>query len=243
MIAFALKLLLAHIIGDFLLQPDKWVTQKREKKQRSPYLYGHLGIHALALLLLLQFNFKYWLGILVILITHFLIDLLKLNLEEKFHRGWLFILDQVLHLLVILAVVYAYHPFTPNLESIFSPQTLLLIIFLITATSVSAILMRLLMSRWQLPEDSEEDSLPKAGKYIGMLERLLVFGFIILQQWPAIGWLIAAKSILRFSDLSRAKDRKLTEYVLIGTLLSFAFAIALGLLYLALLNNIRMSSL
>ena len=64
-----------------------------------------------------------------------------------------------------------------------------------------------------------------------MLERLLVFGFIVLQQWPAIGWLIAAKSILRFSDLSRAKDRKLTEYVLIGTLLSFSLAIFIGLLY------------
>ena len=99
--------------------------------------------------------------------------------------------------------------------------------------------MRLLMDRWQLPEDNEEDSLPKAGKYIGMLERLLVFGFIVLQQWAAIGWLIAAKSILRFSDLSRAKDRKLTEYVLIGTLLSFGLAIATGLFYLFIKDFLR----
>ncbi len=45
------------------------------------------------------------------------------------------------------------------------------------------------------------------------------------------GFLIAAKSIFRFGDLSKAKDRKLTEYILIGTLLSFGIAIACGVAY------------
>ena len=94
------------------------------------------------------------------------------------------------------------------------------------------------MNRWVLPEDKENESLPQAGKYIGMLERLLVFAFIIIQQWPAIGWLIAAKSILRFSDLTRAKDRKLTEYVLIGTLLSFSLSIVTCLIYFYVRNSI-----
>lgn len=231
MIVFALKLILAHLLGDFVFQPDRWVAGKRKKKHRSGYLYKHMGVHALALLVLLQFDFVYWLGILVILITHFFIDLLKLNLESRFHRGLLFALDQIAHFLVIFAVVYFYHPFVIQTEQVFNPAVLLLAICLMLVTSVSAILMRLLMSRWALPDDKPEDSLPQAGKYIGMLERLLVFGFIVLGQWPAIGWLIAAKSILRFSDLSRAKDRKLTEYVLIGTLLSFSMAIIVGLFY------------
>jgi len=64
-----------------------------------------------------------------------------------------------------------------------------------------------------------------------MLERLLVFVLIILEQWSAIGFLITAKSVLRFSDISKAKDRKLTEYILIGTLLSFGLAILVGLGY------------
>lgn len=64
-----------------------------------------------------------------------------------------------------------------------------------------------------------------AGKYIGILQRLFVLGFILLNQWSSIGLLIAAKSVFRFSDLSRAKDRKLTEYILIGTLISFGLAI------------------
>lgn len=232
MIALALKLLLAHILGDFVFQPDRWVAKKREKKHRSVILYGHLGVHALALLVLLQFDLTYWIGIAVILVTHFIIDLLKLNLESRMHNSWLFLLDQLAHLLVILGVIYSYHPFTIDVGNVFSPAALLFLIAVLSVTSVSAIVMRQVMSRWQLPEDKVEDSLPNAGKYIGMLERLFVFAFIILQQWPAIGWLIAAKSILRFSDLSRAKDRKLTEYVLIGTLLSFALAIAIGLAYI-----------
>lgn len=231
MIVFALQLILAHILGDFVFQPDRWVAKKREKKHRSGFLYKHLGVHALALVVLLQFNFKYWLGFLIVLITHFLIDLIKLNLETKYHRGWLFALDQAAHFLVIFAVVYFYHPFTLQSNLMFTPAVLLFLICILLVTSVSAILMRLVMSRWLLPDDKPEDSLPHAGKYIGMLERLLVFGFIALGQWSAIGWLIAAKSILRFSDLSRAKDRKLTEYVLIGTLLSFTMAIVTGLLY------------
>lgn len=239
MIGFALKLLLAHILGDFVLQPDRWIRGKRKRKYLSATLYLHLGVHALALLILLQFNFRYWKGLVVILISHFLIDLVKLNLENKRNNWKLFILDQVAHLLVILGVVFFYFPFQLDTASLLSPSFLLLLLSIFSVTSVSAILMRLVMSRWQLPEDKEEDSLPRAGKYIGMLERLFVFAFIVLHQWAAIGWLIAAKSILRFSDLSRAKDRKLTEYVLIGTLLSFGLAICIGLSYLFLRSLIN----
>lgn len=233
-----LKLILAHLIGDFLLQPDRWVAQKRRKKQASPLLYLHIAVHALAMLILLGFALRYWIGIVVIVATHYFIDLLKLHLENKRNRARLFFLDQLAHFLVITAVVYSYHPFSIDFNEVLDPVVLLIVICLIFLAPVAAILMRLLMSRWVLPEDKEGDSLPQAGKYIGMLERVLVFAFITLQQWPAIGWLIAAKSILRFSDLSRAKDRKLTEYVLIGTLLSFSIAIATGFAYLIITGTI-----
>ena len=64
--------------------------------------------------------------------------------------------------------------------------------------------------------------------YIGILERLFVFSFILTGHFEAIGFLLAAKSIFRFGDLKEAKDRKLTEYVLIGTLLSFGIALLTG---------------
>lgn len=84
----------------------------------------------------------------------------------------------------------------------------------------------------------KEDSLLNAGWYIGVLERLFVFTFVVLNYWAGIGFLLAAKSVFRFGDLSRAKDRKLTEYILIGTLISFGLAILAALSYLFFLNQI-----
>ncbi len=79
----------------------------------------------------------------------------------------------------------------------------------------------------QIPMDHK--SLPRAGMYIGILERLFVFAFILLGRWEAIGLLIAAKSVFRFNDLKEFNNRRWTEYILIGTLLSFGMAILAGL--------------
>ncbi|WP_332910802.1 hypothetical protein [Algoriphagus boritolerans] len=76
---------------------------------------------------------------------------------------------------------------------------------------------------------SEGASLQNAGKYIGILERLFVFVFVITGKWEAIGFLLAAKSVFRFGDLRKSKDRKLTEYILIGTLISFGISILSGI--------------
>jgi hypothetical protein len=95
-------------------------------------------------------------------------------------------------------------------------------------TSVSAVILKVALSKWDLMT-FEGEALEKAGLYIGILERLFIFGFVVMGYWAGIGFLIAAKSIFRFSDLSRSKDRKLTEYVLIGTLLSYGLAIMIAL--------------
>jgi hypothetical protein len=94
------------------------------------------------------------------------------------------------------------------------------------------------ISQWNPVKISEENgSLSRAGRFIGILERLFVFYFIVSGQWQAIGFLLAAKSIFRFGDLKESKDRKLTEYILIGTFLSFGIAILTAIIYLKLIRN------
>ena len=66
-----------------------------------------------------------------------------------------------------------------------------------------------------------------AGALIGYTERSLILLFVILAQYEAIGFLIAAKSILRFSEASSGNVK--SEYVLSGTLLSLIFSLILGL--------------
>ncbi|MFL1011553.1 DUF3307 domain-containing protein [Flavisericum labens] len=231
MLTLALKLILAHLVGDFLLQPQKWVFHKEEHKHKSKFLYWHVFIHVCALVLILQFNFKYWLGIIIIGVSHYLIDVIKLHLKPHFNNRWLFALDQLAHLLVIALVVKLYQPYNIDFELLFNTKTLLALICILGVTKVSSIIMKTLISKWDLTEYTEEASLKDAGAYIGILERLFVFIFIITNHWEGVGLLIAAKSVFRFGDLSKAKDRKLTEYILIGTLLSFGLAIAFGLGY------------
>jgi len=233
MIVLSLKLVLAHVLGDFVFQPNTWVADKECNTYRSKYLYLHGLIHLITLLLTLTFDWTYWFAIICIVISHLLIDLFKLTLSKKFKRSTslLFVLDQALHLLVIGIVVNLYTPYKIPLKQLYTPENILLILAILFLTSVSTILMKIIMSRFSMEEDKTEDSLKNAGQFIGILERLFVFAFILLNQWSAIGLLIAAKSVFRFGDLSRAKDRKLTEYILIGTLLSFGLAIATGLAY------------
>jgi len=150
----------------------------------------------------------------------------------------LFAIDQIVHLLLIGLVVYLNFSNQIELEKIYTTASLLLLLAVLIISFASFIIMEIIMSNWSLEEDNSEDSLESAGKYIGILERLFVFGFILLNQWSAIGLLIAAKSVFRFGYLSRAKDRKLTEYILIGTLISFGLAIFIGLVYQYLIKQL-----
>lgn len=238
MINLIIKLLIAHVVGDFVLQPNSWVEAKKNKTFKSKYFYLHGLVHFIALLILLEFNRSYLGAIFLIVSTHLVIDFAKLKLENRVNSRLLFTIDQILHLGIIGMVTYMYTPYIIEFNKIYSTKVLLLILAILTLSYVSAIVMKIIMGKWILEEDNSEDSLESAGKYIGILERLFVFGFILLNQWSAIGLLIAAKSVFRFGDLSRAKDRKLTEYILIGTLISFGLAISIGLLYLYIADNL-----
>ncbi|MGA9638256.1 DUF3307 domain-containing protein [Flavobacterium sp.] len=227
MLALSIPLILAHLIGDFLLQPDRWVKGKSVANHQSKYLYYHIGVHTLALLFCLQFQLKYWLGILCIIVTHFIFDWAKIRFQNKKNEILLFFGDQIAHLVVIAIVVFCYEPFVINIKNSFSPQVLLIVIALTMVTQVSAIVIKVLLSRWKMDDENPN----QAGKYIGMLERLFIFFFVIMNYWEGVGFLLAAKSIFRFGDLNNAKDRSLTEYVLIGTLLSFGLAMLIAKAY------------
>ena len=237
MLIFTLKLLIAHLIGDFALQPLKWVKHKAKHKHKSKYLYVHIFIHLILLLLVLEFDLSLWPYILLIVLSHLMIDIAKLNLQNTKNTRVLFFIDQLLHLLVLALVVWLVYPFDIDLSIIFSRQVLLTLLALVILIPVSSIIMLMLMSKWQLNETPKEDGLRKAGAYIGVLERLFIFLFVVLGQWAGIGFLITAKSVFRFGDLSRAKDRKLTEYILIGSLFSFLLAVLTGLAYSYLIRS------
>jgi hypothetical protein len=227
-----IPLILAHLLGDFLLQPNSWVADKERKKTRSIYLYLHVFIHfILAFIFLWDLNL-WWIAA-TVAVTHFIIDAVKLHFQtSKTKRSWFFI-DQLLHILVIALLSLLYFPYF-TWDDFFNTENLKIITAIVFLTVPSSIIIKTLISIWTpITIDHSKvqtDSLVNAGKYIGILERLLVFVFILVNHWEGVGFMIAAKSVFRFSDLAEAKQRKLTEYVLIGTLLSFGIAVLTGIL-------------
>jgi hypothetical protein len=63
---------------------------------------------------------------------------------------------------------------------------------------------------------------------IGGLERLLVLAFVLIGNYEAAGLTIAAKTILRFRD----DEGPRTEFVLVGTLLSFLIVLIVSIIVL-----------
>ena len=85
--------------------------------------------------------------------------------------------------------------------------------------------------KW-LKDIPDISGLPSGGKWIGYLERLLIVVFVITGNISGVGFLMTAKSVFRFGDVSKG-DLRLTEYMLLGTLLSFSIALAAGFMLVA----------
>ena len=166
-------------------------------------------------------------------ISHFIIDVLKLTFEKKKTKRLWFFLDQLLHITVIFVAYFLFTDNSFHLANFVTKNSLLLITCVLFLTQPVSIIMMTIFSKWDIEKlTTGNESLKDAGRYIGMLERILVFVFIITNHWEAVGFLITAKSVFRFGDLKESKHRKLTEYILIGTLISFGIAILTGILYL-----------
>lgn len=224
-------LILAHLLGDFVLQPNAWVVDKESKKLKSKYLYVHVLIHTVLSFIFL-WNPELWWVAFFVGISHFIIDASKLSFQNiKTKKRWFFI-DQALHIAVIAGVSFYFNEF--NFEFLKTQNFLKIVMAIVFLSSPSSIIIKTLLSSWTPAPEAQThlqtESLSSAGKYIGILERLLVFTFIMVNHWEGVGFMVAAKSVFRFSDLAQAKQRKLTEYVLIGTLLSFGMAVLTGIL-------------
>jgi len=211
-----LRLVLAHIVGDFVLQPKRWITERRAQHWRSPRLYVHGILHGVLAYVALGAGDR-WREAALIAVTHVGIDVLKSYKDGHGHSARWFVVDQALHALVIAwiaAEVSGVHVGSWMRDLVTRP---------------TSIFIRTFTSRWDNELVNRKDNLPGAGNWIGLIERTLIVLFVVTDHFDAVGFLLAAKSVFRFGDLTNKDERKRTEYVLIGTLLSFAIAIVVGL--------------
>src|SRR5690606_14974232 len=92
------RLVVAHLIGDFILQPTSWIEDKRKKKTRSIFLYLHGTIHGLLAYLLLA-DWTNWYIPAIIALSHIIIDIWKINSKENTKN---FVIDRILHGTVLI---------------------------------------------------------------------------------------------------------------------------------------------
>lgn len=226
-----LRLLLAHVVGDFYLQRASWITDRREKHARSAWLYLHGVVHGLLAWVALG-ELTRWKEALCIASAHVVVDLVKSYVDRHGRSAAWFLIDQALHVAVLVFVVNTLS--TGGVTGRWSTHAsaiplLAIVLAALGITRPVGFFVQAFTSRWDTELGERTDNLPGAGMWIGIIERLLVLVFVLIGAVEAVGFLLAAKSVFRFGDLRDSTDRKRTEYVLVGTLLSFAIAFVAAL--------------
>ena len=216
--------LLAHLVSDFYLQTEKSCKSKADNVFKSRHLYIHALI-TFGCAWLFSLSVGFWWAALLIAVLHLVIDGLKSVCKNL--KGAFFI-DQLLHLAVIVAAVVTYNKVSEVILPAWLPETKVLLwvwAFVFCLRPANFIIQNIFKeAKISIPDSGKEQSLPNAGRVIGNVERMLTLVFVMLGQYEAIGFLLAAKSLLRFRETDTVKS----EYVLVGTLLSFGIAILMG---------------
>ena len=212
-------LFLAHILADFVLQTNAMAATKRQ-----PLTMAKHGAAVLLTAAVATASLSPWL--LALTAAHLMIDMAKTYSKGGF---WPFMADQAAH----AATIFAAATLIPTAWPAPVPAIMALTAGAILATRAGGYAVGLLVQPWT---DAIAVGLSGAGRTIGNLERGLIFLLILSGQTQNIGFLIAAKSVLRFGTVS--DDRKVSEYVIVGTLASVSWAIAATLLTTMLLNHL-----
>lgn len=209
-------LIIGHLLADFYWQPMSWVNDRNTRHFKAKKLYYHVLVHGVTSALIItlwEYTFGWqqlssvFLATSIIVISHYFIDIAK----SYSNKGVVpFLFDQIAHIIIIIAISIW---LTDNLQFTNSVMALLtnskalwVIAGYLIILNPSAVFIRMMLERIT-NHFSSDGSLPLAGQSIGMLERVLMLTFILLDQFAGLGFLIAAKSVFRFGDLSASKDK------------------------------------
>jgi hypothetical protein len=221
-------LLTAHLIGDFVLQTRYDVMNKHH----LPVLFKHALSIAL-LSWLFSGSLELWWILPWIGITHALTDYVKAVYGDSMGEPFImFLLDQVVHVAVITFTAFL-APMVSVYESLWMLlygslfiQAMYITAGIVLAVRVGGIVIGVWIAPMMnmIPEESREP-LERSGSIIGQLERLLIFFFVFTGLYSGVGFLLAAKALFRMGTMMDAGRRYEAEYVIIGTLISFTWAL------------------
>lgn len=228
-------LLLWHVLCDFYWQPTHWVTRR---SWQAASLYKHAGLHGLGGLAAGLVPGAAMLPMVataaVISVTHALIDGFKSTVEKWAGRPAAYLIDQLLHVAVLVVAscwVSGNWSHSPHLWLPVTPAIWAFTAVLLAMKPGSFFIKIVLEELTPQQAQSSSPTLQSAGRYIGYAERLLILLAVCSRHVELAGYLLAAKSVLRIGDLTKNQEQRLTEYILLGTLLSFGWGLVIALGY------------
>lgn len=248
---YMLIFLFAHILGDFYFQTKDLAENKNKAVIK---LVQHIGIYYLVSLIAVipVFSIEMLLAISILSLGHGMIDFIKyLHLSKKIHRRkssdeerTIYLIDQGVHLACIAGAAYVMAlnriPIIPvaflnqfftviHLDKVKTLSWIIMLLFIFKPANIS---IKKLLSGYkpsnEESEKKEEQDEKKAGGFIGALERLIILFLLSINQFSAIGLVLTAKSVARYSKIT--EDKNFAEYYLLGTLLSTVLVIGIYLL-------------
>lgn len=223
-------ILTAYLLGTLVLRTE-WIAA-RARPAWLPVLRG-VGATSVSFVLLGTFH---WNILLLILLTSTLMAAIEMRAHSDSAAS--FLVDRCAHLLVLLGLAY-YFPdagtngwwragVTPDVSRWYFALLSCISGVILCVPEGGVLIARLIKPFADEISGNDLIGLAQGGKYIGWLERLLVMLLVLMDQPNGIGFLIAAKSILRFGEIKDASQRKVAEYIIIGTFLSFGWALLIS---------------
>ena len=142
----------------------------------------------------------------------------------------LLLVEAVLVIAALVAGTFLARLATPSADGLWWGRVGLLATGYLYVSGRGVVLIRSVLELPSLQMRRDEDRTAGAieiarGRAVGALERALALTLVLLGEYPAVAWIIAAKSLARFKQLD---DREFAEYFLVGTLSSFLLALLAG---------------
>lgn len=240
LISLLLSQFIAYLISNFIIIPSYYINEGQKSFTNKYY-------RALAKSFIF-FVFSYLLsmreGFLVgSIILSLIVGITNLFFDRKVNTNTNLIISQAIQLTLMFIGVHLHHGLidTYNLTDVLGNFFLTknhlwyFVAYLLCLGPVNVLIKLLLKTNHLIPTEipGKNDSLLNAGRFIGNIERIITITLVFNNQYEAIGLFIAAKSLIRIKD----GDKATSEYVLVGTLLSFGIAIMVGLVIKKIICN------
>jgi hypothetical protein len=239
--ALLILLVAGHVFGDFLLQ-TRWMARQKERRWGAMLAHVVLVFVAHCAVLWPFLSRELVAGVLGLSVVHLVLDAARSRATGKWGRSLAaFFTDQALHLCAGFVLWRFIIRWTGGASAAWSPTEEWLTWYARWSAVAAAYvfngkggtrIVRGVLERFPKAVPSEtgdtEDEY-EMGRTIGNLERYLALTLALFNQWAALGFIVAAKSIARFPEFTGRRHKDFAEYYLIGTLTSVLVALASGI--------------